>query len=477
MTDPIQKEIDTYRHELLSSVQGMTDDKLDQLIQTKKDRVGGNYLTTQGALWLIMGDHDLSLKRNAVSELSSIGNLQDGSKGVTVTGRVIGYGPVKTITTKKGEAKQLRNIQVWDGTGLIKVTCWEPIADMEIFSDLLVGDIIRITGMTVKQAPDGSLSGNAGQYSAVSLPENDPEEQLDVPELEAVDVSEWVAGWSPGVSGEITIQPSIMSFKYRNGGDGQALRLSIKDSQEVEYGVILWGGDYKNITGGQPGVGAKVSIYGVTVGRDRDDNPQILGSESCSVIVDGSSAVPTIEMIILSSRDTEDILMTGRSSDGKLWTIEGSPSIEKPSDLSSDSRVQVWPKLVMGNTIIADKIIPGESTAPIDLSPIPISTCGDHQTPCHIKGIVVDPPQTIDIDTKSGGTAKLTTTRVNDPTGVVLVQEWGEPRVLDDLQPADMVSIFGLSSKVYQNELQLQVTKFSTIELNHRQKVLGDGKQ
>jgi hypothetical protein len=81
---------------ILEEKQELTFDKLKEMIEEKKRKVGAGYLTDQGALFLVAADIGVSLDKSNKTE-NSIKDLFIGARDVSTIGRILSIHPIRSF--------------------------------------------------------------------------------------------------------------------------------------------------------------------------------------------------------------------------------------------------------------------------------------------------------------------------------------------------------------------------------------------
>jgi len=79
---------------VLEEKQELNFEKLKDMIEEKKRKVGAGYLTDQGALFLVAADIGVSLDRTNKNE-SNIKDLFIGARDISISGRILSVYPTK----------------------------------------------------------------------------------------------------------------------------------------------------------------------------------------------------------------------------------------------------------------------------------------------------------------------------------------------------------------------------------------------
>ncbi|HZY93254.1 MAG TPA: OB-fold nucleic acid binding domain-containing protein [Candidatus Bathyarchaeia archaeon] len=71
----------------------------------------------------------------------------------TISGKIVEKGETREIETKEGRRTRVSNMNLEDGTGKIRVACWDVHADTT--ESLRIGDSVRVLGVKVRQDMNG----------------------------------------------------------------------------------------------------------------------------------------------------------------------------------------------------------------------------------------------------------------------------------------------------------------------------------
>ena len=82
-----------------------------------------------------------------------IKDLEDGSKDVNVTGRVISISNKRSFKTRKGKAGEVCNVELQDNTGTMRCVFWTQ--NMPLLNKFNEGDIIQIKMVDIKEGYSG----------------------------------------------------------------------------------------------------------------------------------------------------------------------------------------------------------------------------------------------------------------------------------------------------------------------------------
>ena len=112
--------------QLLRQRPDLTRDSVMGLVEEKKKKVGGGYLTDQGALFLVASELGAALTYNhpGVTRLADVAAADASS--LNVVGRILSLSPPKSFT-RKTDSKQgvLSRIIVYDDSSTMPVSLWD----------------------------------------------------------------------------------------------------------------------------------------------------------------------------------------------------------------------------------------------------------------------------------------------------------------------------------------------------------------
>lgn len=162
----------------------MSKDQILKLVEAKKSKVGGGYLTDKGALFLVASDLGVSLRIDETRP--KLEDLEKYQNDVSVIARILSIGPPKKFARKSdSSAGFVSKLIVYDSTSVVPVSVWSP----NIVAQLLEvgtgpGSAVKISKAYVREGPDGSHILNLSENGEVRVfPDSDPS-ALEIPKLE-----------------------------------------------------------------------------------------------------------------------------------------------------------------------------------------------------------------------------------------------------------------------------------------------------
>ncbi|MBR0270947.1 MAG: replication protein A [Methanobrevibacter sp.] len=195
---------------------------------------------------IIKGDFDVP---DFVHEFSEIGDLDDGDSDIAIIGVVTKIQDIRKFKRKSDNSEgQLRNFNITDDTGSIRVTLWGESADIEIKK----GDIVKLIGGNVvydEYAAEGhSINTNFSTQITVN-PKNLSDEQLSLfnsikESLQPMSIEQVFLidddNVDVDVMGRAMSVGDVRSFERpSDGSEGRVRSASISDGTQV-IEISLW---------------------------------------------------------------------------------------------------------------------------------------------------------------------------------------------------------------------------------------------
>ena len=455
-------------------------EKLKTMIEEKKTNVGAGYLTDQGALFLVAADLGISLEKTPKSEYS-LKDVFVGARDVTTVGRIMTINPIK-IFLKRDSNLESRNriIHIYDKDSNVKIKLWDDFVDLPEQLDLKLGDLIKVSKGQVKAGMDNkpiiNLSSNGsieivsenGKYQIPLLSElTETIDDLDVPKENMV------------ISGRITSDPWISAFTNSRGERAKSLHMELSnDSNTRKIRSIIWNINDDKVPKSLT-TGSKIKLIGVKtkIGNPNFSNGdlEIHGDEGTGFeFVEQIEPVESYTLRIVSARLDPTERKThcmAIDKDGKSYLL----SIDnKLFDIhfETDDIIECYPSRVLGNTIEItgqesyiqifneDKDIPKS-----DRFESKIMEVDSMNKPYVVEVIVLQNPNKIDVNTKSGEIVSVADTIVGDDTGEIRLVGWRESSgLVSDLKIGERVRILGVNAvSGKEGNIELSLKPYSNI--------------
>lgn len=458
---------------LLKQKPDLTAEQIRDLVDEKKRKVGAGYLTDQGALFLVAADLGISFE-SAPKAQSGLKDLYVGAKDVTVTGRIMNIYPIHKFTKKdSNEQSSTRTVVIYDRDAKVKVKLWDRQVAAPDEMGLQAGDLIRVVKGYVRAGLDGKPILNLGSYSALEVVRDDPKEipGLDSMAMTVDDVKE--PQDSAIVTGVVNANPRISEFVNQRGEASKSLQLQVSNESGTRtLRAIIWNVDESRV----PKVfrtGSKAKLIGVRV---KQGNPQfgngdleLHGDEGTVLEFSGSQQdVDVMPLRIVSvgeetGRGSFVCMAADRAGRPLTVTIDNS-LVASMSELEPGVMVECVPSRIFGNSVTLSKddsylrVIDDDPSFPKlskfeskikDITTAAANTTSPDQPqpPLVIEAIVLQAPETADVNTKSGETVTVTSTLLGDDTGEIRLVGWrGQSNAVNRLSVGDRVRVAGATA-------------------------------
>jgi replication factor A1 len=456
-------------------------DQIKDLIEEKKRKVGAGYLTDQGALFLVAADLGISFDSIPKNQ-AGLKNLYVGAKDVTVVGRIMNVYPIYSFTRRDStDQTSTRTVVIYDKDARVKVKLWDKLVHIPDEMGLHSGDMIKISKAYVKAGLDGKPIINLGSYSAIESVQDDPS----IPPIGSLvisvdDVKE--PSDSAAVSGIVNVNPRISDFVNARGEMSKSLQLQLSsESGARTLRTVIWNVDEARL----PKVfktGSKATIVGV---RIKQGNPQygngdleIHGDEGTMMQFSGSEDDVEVMALRIISVGEE----TGKGSfvclaadrGGRTLVLTVDNSLATSDQLSSGSMIECVPSRIFGNSVLLSKddsylrkidddpsfLKTSKFESKVkDLQPSP-----DRQY--IVEAIVLQAPETVDVNTKAGETVPVTSTLVGDDTGEIRLVGWrNHSSIVSRLAVGDRIIIVGATANAgREGKTELTFRPYSSIQ-------------
>ena len=473
-----------------------------ELIDEKKRKIGAGYLTDQGALFLVAADLGVSFENNQSAQ-SSIKDLYIGANDVNLTARVLTIFPIKRYTKRDtNEEIQNRTLTIYDKGSSIKLRLWDQHVSFPEDNDVKPGDLIKISHGYTKSGFDNKPFINLGskgivEKSSSSNTDNDYNDNLEIPSIDSIaktvdDIKEPVDNII--VTGVISSNPRVSRYVNFRSEPGKSLHISLSNDEESKtLRAIIWNINEDRI----PDIfttGSKVKLIGVKV---KQGNPQY-SNEEFEIHGDEGTTIQVQQ----TSYDEEEggggeVGGADELDGGKVVVLKvlskGSEFESSVNDnfLAIDKENKNFLSLVIDPRLVQEKIYPGiiiegipnrifgnvvyftnessyirivtenyenafpdESEMETKIKNIEVS-----DKPYIVEAIVLQPPNTSNITTKSGEDITVTETLIGDDTGEIRLTGWREQSSkISKLNVGDRIKVLGAVAGMGGKENKLEIT-------------------
>jgi len=474
-----------------------------ELIDEKKRKIGAGYLTDQGALFLVAADLGISFENNQSAQ-SSIKDLYIGANDVNLTARILTIFPIKRYTKRDtNEEIQNRTLTIYDKGSSIKLRLWDQHVSFPEDNDVKPGDLIKISRGYTKSGFDNKPFINLGSKGIIeksgSNTDNDYNDNLEIPSIDSIaktvdDIKEPVDNII--VTGVISSNPRVSRYVNFRSEPGKSLHVSLSNEEESKtLRAIIWNINEDRI----PDIfttGSKVKLIGVKV---KQGNPQY-SNEEFEIHGDEGTIIQVQQTSHHEEEEEEEGGGIGGADEfdgGKVVVLKvlskGSEFESSVNDnfLAIDKENKNFLSLVIDPRLVQEKIYPGiiiegipnrifgnvvyftnessyirivtenyENAFPDETEmETKIKNIEVSDKPYIVEAIVLQPPNTSNITTKSGEDITVTETLIGDDTGEIRLTGWREQSSkISKLNVGDRIKVLGAVAGMGGKENKLEIT-------------------
>jgi ssDNA-binding replication factor A large subunit len=449
-------------------------EQIKELIEDKKRKIGAGYLTDQGALFLVAADLGATFD-NVQRTNRGIKDLYIGARDLDLTVRLLNSYPIRTFTKKDtNENIENRTISVYDAGGSIKVRLWDNLTHVIEDNQLKPGDLIQIKNCYVKSALNGKPIINIGEGGNISPYQGN---DASIPDIDGITSNiDNIRSEKENVvvSGLISSIPRIIEFTDSRGEQKKSLQTMLSnDSGDRKLRVVLWNIDEDSL----PKffqmnipvriIGARIKEGNLQYGNgdyeihgdegtivELKEKPQDYEVHSIRIITDGRTENGTVNYV-------------GIDKDKKLVYV----ILQGLSDkVTPNSILDCIPSRIFGNMVflkedsylelVENKSFPGLEECVTKIKDI--TTVGESYI---VESIILQQPNTAQVNTKTGELVSVADTLIGDDTGEIRLVGWRDSsNELGKVKVGDRIRIIGaLLNTGREGKLELTLRKDSSI--------------
>ena len=449
-------------------------EQIKELIEDKKRMIGAGYLTDQGALFLVAADLGATFD-NVQRTKKGIKDLYIGARDLDLTVRLLNSYPIRTFTKKDtNENIENRTISVYDAGGSIKVRLWDNLTHVIEDNQLKPGDFIQIKNCYVKSALNGKPIINIGEGGNISPYQGN---DASIPDIDGITSNiDNIRSEKENVvvSGLISSIPRIIEFTDSRGEQKKSLQTMLSnDAGDRKLRVALWNIDEDSL----PKffqmdipvriIGARIKEGNLQYGNG---DYEIHGDEGTIIELKEKPRdyeVHSIRIITDGRTENGTVNYVGVDKDKKLVYV----ILQGLSDkVTPNSILDCIPSRIFGNMVflkedsflelVENKSFPAleECVAKIK----DIKTVGESYI---VESIILQQPNTAQVNTKTGELVSVTDTLIGDDTGEIRLVGWRDSsNELGKVKVGDRIRIIGaLLNTGREGKLELTLRKDSSI--------------
>jgi replication factor A1 len=449
-------------------------EQIKELIEEKKRKIGAGYLTDQGALFLVAADLGATFD-NVQRTKRGIKDLYIGARDLDLTVRLLNSYPIRTFTKKETNEKiENRTISVYDAGGSIKVRLWDNLTHVIEDNQLKPGDLIQIKNCYVKSALNGKPIINIGEGGNITPYQGNDDSIPDIDGITSNIDNIRSEKENVVVSGLVSSIPRIIEFTDSRGEKKKSLQTMLSnDTGDRKLRVALWNIDEDSLPKFFQ-MNIPVRIIGARIKEGNlqygNGDYEIHGDEGTIIELKEKPQDYEVHSIrIITDGRTEDgtVNYVGIDKDKKLVYV----NLQGLSDkVTPNSILDCIPNRIFGNMVflkedsylelVENKSFPGleECVAKIK----DIKTVGESYI---VESIILQQPNTAQVNTKTGELVSVTDTLIGDDTGEIRLVGWRDSsNVLGKVKVGDRIRIIGaLLNTGREGKLELTLRKDSSI--------------
>jgi len=390
--------------------------------------------------------------------------------------RLLGAYPIRAFMKKDtNERIENRTISVYDAGGSIKVRLWDNLTHVIEENGIKPGDLIQIKNCYVKSALNGKPIINIGEGGdIIAYNGND----TTIPDLDGITSNvDSVRSEKENavISGIVSSIPRIIEFSDSRGERKKSLQTMLSnETGDRKLRVALWNIDEDNLPKFFQ-VNMPIRIIGA---RIKEGNPQygngdfeIHGDEGTVIELRESPQdyeVHSIRIISDGRPENEAVNYIGIDKNKNLVyvTLEGL----KSDKVASNSVIDCIPSRIFGNMVFLKEdsfleLVENDSFPRVEecISKIrEIQIVGNSYI---VESIVLQQPNSAQVNTKNGELISVTDTLIGDDTGEIRLVGWRDSSYeLEKLKVGDRIRVMGaVLNTGREGKLEMTLRKDSSI--------------
>lgn len=454
-------------------------EQIRDLIDEKKRNIGAGYLTDQGALFLVAADLGISFE-NVQKSHTGIKDLFIGAKEVNITARIMNIYPIRKFNKRDtNEEIKTRTLTVYDKESSTKIKLWDDQINTPDDIGLRSGDLIRISRCYIKSGLDGKPIINLGSSGSIepAIDNDDSIPNIDSITITVDDVKE--PKENAAITGIINSNPRISEFTNTRGEISKSLQMQISNENNTySLRVVIWNIDERKL----PKVfntGAKVRLIGVKI---KEGNPQyssanfeIHGDEGTILEFTGTqSEVEVMPLRIISigkESGRRNISCLAVDRNGRFMSIIIDNTMVN-DEIVTDTIIECIPSRIFGSSVIISKddsyirIMEDDTSFPrLSKLESKIKDIQVSENPYILEAIVLQAPNTTEVNTKSRESVLLTDTFIGDDTGEIRLLGWrDQSSFVNKLNVGDRILVIGATANnSREGKVELTLKPYSSI--------------
>ena len=346
---------------------------------------------------------------------------------------------------------------VFDRDDSIRVKLWNKLAHGPDELRLKPGDIVKITNGYIKSGLDGKPVVNLGESSNIEL---ESENRESIPDLESIKLDVDMVTTEKEhvvIDGVIKSAPRIVEFSDPRGEVKKSLQTILSNGDSTRnLRVAIWNVNENNI----PrilNVNSRVRIIGARIKQANlqygNGDLEIHGDEGTVIeAIDKQGNYDVITVRIISNGNADNfgrINLFGIDKDKNILTMVVDDKLMPPG-ITTNSVIEGFPSRVFGNSLIFSqensyvKHVENNSIPKLEDTISKIRNMDKVGVIYIVEAIVLQQPNSVQVNTRTGGLVSVTDTLIGDDTGEIRLVGWRENSgELDKIKVGDRIRVIG----------------------------------
>ena len=456
--------------------------KLLFLINEKKSKVGGGYLSDSGACWLVASDLGISLEETTGNNLTP-NEVYVGANEVTVIGRIFAIYPAKEFSKKDKTKGKYQKLIIFDQHTFLKVILWDNKSNE--FNKLVfqVNDNIKIIKGYIKSGFDDNLELNLGKQGLIEHVSIDNTNFFPLVESlnkEAFSVKH--ASSYLSIIGTVGDELKTSKFNRKDGSPGHVTFFHLINSKNEKIRIVIWNNNSKSLLNIQKDVEIRlinvkskiindniIEFHGdestlilpfkSTISQKINDKTKILRLISKGLINNDKKNSRSLTLLFINENNIFSTLIVQNDILSKLLTFKNDSLIQLRNYNLNENKLV---KPTNFKVIIDDNSNINNSYKLV----CKIRDISINKYFLFLKVITLSKTTTQNITTKNGLTIKKSEILIGDETGESKIIAWDNyTQILEKINPGERLLLRGLASQLENNKsISLHIKPYSNIE-------------
>ncbi len=245
-----------------------------KMIDEKRQELGPEVVNEESAAMIVARELGIDLQQISAKARLRVEDIDEDTRTVALTGKVVSIGPVRTFTRKgEGGEGKVASIAIADETGQIRVALWDDITRVISEEDVKLGDVIQIRGGYVRKGLGDALEINLGRQGGIKVLDEYDLEDLDIriedrETAKIADLQEKV--YDVAIVAKIQRIFGVSTFtRQRDETEGKVLSMIVAD-ETGSTRLVFWDKDAEDMQDAKEGEVIKVTGAYTKAGRYGD---------------------------------------------------------------------------------------------------------------------------------------------------------------------------------------------------------------